>query len=367
MDDIALYYPYSHIQNDSWLKAAALYWPRIGLIRPLHERFPKHDSAVARALTDATGLIVHLSPDNYIGEGLRGRIAVMRYLRQAHDTSLPEDAWPTDPVRIPGHPPASEDIEWIFTVPGYSKMSMNQIRSLLESGLCVLRQHQECLWLGVHPGLAREYLTLLAAEAAERDGLRLVTDQSPDPCSATAWIPHSVTDGIEFARPNARSVYAAVSLETVVPANLESVPVEKIIKVRRELAPQFAAFRTHLDDLADIFAEYDGIESPQILKARAQQLAQEKNPPRRYRPGAPVAADATRTSESHLATEVLRTASSSCRCGQCTTAHPRFVDSVGLRGRGRLLLLGILRHSSRHAGSTPWCCRIPPWIARPPA
>jgi hypothetical protein len=31
---IALYYPYIHIRDDNWLKAAALYWPRIARLAP---------------------------------------------------------------------------------------------------------------------------------------------------------------------------------------------------------------------------------------------------------------------------------------------------------------------------------------------
>ena len=34
MPDIALYYAYTHIRDEAWLKAAALYLPRLGLIAP---------------------------------------------------------------------------------------------------------------------------------------------------------------------------------------------------------------------------------------------------------------------------------------------------------------------------------------------
>ena len=34
MPDIALYYPYTHVRDESWLKAAALYLPKLALLAP---------------------------------------------------------------------------------------------------------------------------------------------------------------------------------------------------------------------------------------------------------------------------------------------------------------------------------------------
>ncbi|GDY32599.1 hypothetical protein GTS_42320 [Gandjariella thermophila] len=47
MDPIAVYYPYIHVRDDTWLKYAALYWPRLGRLRP--PGYPVSDSLVARA------------------------------------------------------------------------------------------------------------------------------------------------------------------------------------------------------------------------------------------------------------------------------------------------------------------------------
>src|SRR4051794_30939799 len=50
-----LYYPYIHIRNDSWLKAAALYWKRMDRIVP-HD-YPTKDSRTARMLRGELGFI----------------------------------------------------------------------------------------------------------------------------------------------------------------------------------------------------------------------------------------------------------------------------------------------------------------------
>lgn len=38
MSDIALYHPHFHFEDEGWLKAAALYWPKIARIVPAHCR-----------------------------------------------------------------------------------------------------------------------------------------------------------------------------------------------------------------------------------------------------------------------------------------------------------------------------------------
>jgi hypothetical protein len=48
MPDIALYYPYSHVRDDAWLKAAALYLPKLALVAP--RDYPFSFSRTARIL-----------------------------------------------------------------------------------------------------------------------------------------------------------------------------------------------------------------------------------------------------------------------------------------------------------------------------
>ncbi|MEV5506537.1 DUF6236 family protein [Streptomyces orinoci] len=289
MDDLALYYPFAHIQNDAWLKAAALYWTRIGRIRPGagETDFPRRDSAVARALTDATNLIVDLSTD---GAGFHAAGAFAdRFLSESEQVMQlrqrypcpPQDIELVDPVPLPGSAAAREDVEWIFAAHEsaieYSKVPPGLVEGLVGAGLGVLRARDGWHWLGVHPDLARLYLTWLAHVIADEYGLRLVTDQLPNPESPTAWTTHTVVDDVlPPIKPSARALYAAVALNTVVPGNLEQVPVERIIKARQELAPQFAAFRAHLDDLGGVFADCDGTGNLQILRARVEQLAHDK-------------------------------------------------------------------------------------------
>jgi hypothetical protein len=51
MQKPALYFPYVHIRDDEWLKAAALYWPSVHRLVP--HGYAKHDSVTAQVFMDA--------------------------------------------------------------------------------------------------------------------------------------------------------------------------------------------------------------------------------------------------------------------------------------------------------------------------
>lgn len=63
MRDIALYYPYIHVRDDAWLKAAALYWPKIARIVP--DGYPVADSEIARKLSGELDFILGINPGPY--------------------------------------------------------------------------------------------------------------------------------------------------------------------------------------------------------------------------------------------------------------------------------------------------------------
>ena len=60
MPDIALYYPYTHIPDEAWLKAAALYLPRLGLIAPAG--YPRRPSRTADVLHAELDFLVDVDP-----------------------------------------------------------------------------------------------------------------------------------------------------------------------------------------------------------------------------------------------------------------------------------------------------------------
>ncbi|WP_406470153.1 hypothetical protein [Streptomyces sp. NBC_01615] len=60
LQQIGLYYPYTHLRDDQWLKAAALYWPKLARVVP--NDYPLADSDTVCALADELDLIVPVEP-----------------------------------------------------------------------------------------------------------------------------------------------------------------------------------------------------------------------------------------------------------------------------------------------------------------
>src|SRR4051812_7311617 len=60
MQRFGLYYPYVHFADDSWIKASALYWPRMARIIP--PNFAAYDSSVVRELRDSLNFVLDVDP-----------------------------------------------------------------------------------------------------------------------------------------------------------------------------------------------------------------------------------------------------------------------------------------------------------------
>jgi hypothetical protein len=60
MPDIALYYPYTHVRDESWLKAAALYLPKLALLAP--RDYPFRLSRTAQVLRSELDFLVEVDP-----------------------------------------------------------------------------------------------------------------------------------------------------------------------------------------------------------------------------------------------------------------------------------------------------------------
>lgn len=60
MQQFGIYYPYVHFVNESWVKTAALYWPRMARMIP--PNFVSADSSTVRQLIDDLGFVVDVDP-----------------------------------------------------------------------------------------------------------------------------------------------------------------------------------------------------------------------------------------------------------------------------------------------------------------
>lgn len=315
----ALYYPYFNVRDERWLKIAALYWPRI--VRLVPEGFRGAETPAMRTLANELGFIERHSP----GASVDSIAPLMTQLIAEHGPALVDAYRPrverpgpySDPPRTSGgygHDPGSEQqlatlhkgqihpavisalvesglaLDWdtatraladlLDRLGGLLTLEQRQkARSLLHSGYGGSRpdQHQpldERDWLVMDATLVAAYTSLLAEDYANANRLSLTTDR-PDMYALTnnlssqglaaALLGHPVP-AEHGARPQLAETLAFMTLELVVPADVDSVPISKIVQVRRRYADEFLAFGQAIEQAAKDLAELADIRDAAILE-----------------------------------------------------------------------------------------------------
>lgn len=301
MDEIGLYYPYFHVRDDMWLKAAALYLPRLARVRP--PEYPVRDSPTAAVLRDELDFLLDVDP------GAQAQVVAREFeaLVDREEGALRERYRLSefDPSRRPGvgaevrDPALLDDTRcaWIHKSQlghpvGTDRFGWDPIG--LVDRLCRLRLavttrfdpltgvRDDNRWVGMHPRLVAVYSCALADRIARANTLSPVTNDPSLFALPGKWTVEELgavlLEGPRPAAPRGSgeisAMYAYAALQAVVPADLQHVPVEKIVQARRTLSDEFQAFRSHLDALSEEFVRLDGIEDPGILQSRLESMVE---------------------------------------------------------------------------------------------
>jgi hypothetical protein len=252
----ALYFPYIHIRDENWLKAAALYWPHISRIVP--SEYPKHDSRTAATFVDADvlrdenpGWLFQSTASHFL-DALNENLDAV-----AERYSVDQTGNVDNPTGLnAGGEWQAPNLAWI-----HLQKFPPQIVELLSDRRVAVRGRGEWLnhtnpndWIGLHPALAGAYMTALANQISENGAFEPLTDQSDlrvatpneDVNSALRLLlghkPHT-----DLAAPaGAIENYVMLAMQQVLPANLDGVTPEKIIEVRRKLDAELDDFRRYV-------------------------------------------------------------------------------------------------------------------------
>lgn len=283
--EAGLYFPFVHIRDDDWLKAAALYWPSVRRLVP--RGYAKHDSPTSQAFVEAK--ILRDEDPRFLLESTTWDL--LQTLREnaerlVHRYSLEHAYADWDGQQwTDGSGPDAEvpQLGWIHA----TKFPDHVVDYLSEKGLAQRGRPSENEWhrhgprenwIGLHPALASAYMTALAAQVSQRAHFQPLTDQtdlriatpSEDVEAAMQLLlgrdeheqrpPAALTHGVE--------TYTMLALQHARPANLESIPAEKIVECRENLADELATFReyvaeqqTELANLATIPIEQRKLEA----------------------------------------------------------------------------------------------------------
>jgi hypothetical protein len=273
MAEIALYYPYVHPRNESWVKQALLFWPKIQRIVP--ENYPITDSPLLKRLVNEK-ILVERRPDpgadqlsgpfvEYVaryGASLRANYGVQRALRLP-----PQPGWNDSQL--------DPRLGWIHS----GKVDPGAVKALLKSKLATLHR-REPTWIGVHPALFHVYMCFLAAQLSQRTSTMTepVTDAPLHHVGAFGWsieaiarallteLPHpQVVRSRSDDQPDPQALLVAVAVRALVPRDLERVPIERILEMRQDHDAEFARYRQSMRDLSAQVATIDGAGDARTL------------------------------------------------------------------------------------------------------
>jgi len=265
--EIALYYPYIHFQEDAWVKQAALYWDKVSRIVPEGYEHKLHDSDVVKKLKEKDDAIIDRTPSHTV---VRSVSQELLYVLNTYGDALQAHLSPDSYLDSD-----SSSLAYIY----HTKMDHELVDALVHTGLGTFRDWRgdgDTEWLGVHPKVGHAYMTALASSMGSRGSLSVVSD-NPHFAVAGCGFPIrqlfanliEVDDAHLDAIPGAqaKSALGIAAIERVLPADIDSVPIEKIIEFRRESIKERARYReavanatANLADITDSDALRDHLE-----------------------------------------------------------------------------------------------------------
>lgn len=291
VSDVALYFPHIWVRDETWLKAALLYWPRIArMVPPVGDRGyhswsreadppgPWH-GCLPRDVHDhvwqATDALTDVSVDSVEQEVASEFIPVLEEhavpLRQRYGlaTIIGNEPYAGYLVNSRYPPDQWYQLEWVHC----DKMIWNLANALVDCGLAV-KYHGR--WLGMHPQIAAVYMCALADRLSRRNSLATITDEPALHTALNGWgtgtLAHVLLDGLPSQAPEPGSpdevarVFTLMAVTTVLPRDLSSIPMEKIVAAREKLLPSMNGYRQYLQSLAERFAELATVSDPGMLR-----------------------------------------------------------------------------------------------------
>ncbi|MFD5084997.1 DUF6236 family protein [Kitasatospora sp. NPDC058406] len=264
MRDIALYYPYVHIRDERWLKAAALYWPRMARVVP--PGYPVADTDTARVLGDELGFLVSVPPD------AAAQVVAPLFLEilNAHQGRLV--------AALAGPTARAAAVHWDEMDPGLrealsSAGLASEVVAYPPGGGPLLP------WMAMHPRLVWIYKCVLSAQVAEMGQFTPTTDQDNAHLQSHRWSSDRVLSALtgtpqdDGALSDPTQAVGLLAIRTVLPRDLDTVAAGRVAAVRRRHRAEFEAFHAAVGEAVDLLR--DRLTGVSLTVARMEYTALE--------------------------------------------------------------------------------------------
>ena len=301
---MGLYYPFIQFRSDTWLKLAALYWDRIARIVPPYHAL--QDSETVKRLQGELGLVTNLAPSaeemdsisNEFLNVLEAHSNQLSKLYNVHGQALADEPWPkawsnaaavgrTPGKSIPGwkgpiDPSALPDVDprlsYIFSE---GKMTPRLEEALIEADLGVVVKDRGLI--GLHPKLAFVYMNALASKMAtpamfpltDEDVGHVLTGYTADriiEALMDRWDqrPFRMVEVGETGHLELE--FALLAIKSVIPKSIDSIPVQKIIDIRRRHSEELTAFQQASQKISETIPEAITSGNPEAFTMYLQTL-----------------------------------------------------------------------------------------------
>lgn len=157
------------------------------------------------------------------------------------------------------------------------KTAWQAVSALEDAGLARLGRGEDFQWVGMHPKLARTYVAALAQQVASDNSLTPITDQKGAAVGAVGdieWLASTLLS-VSSGRDRSPGSLLVLGISHAIPAGLEKMSWEKIIRLRTELNDELKNFRHHVDAFEPKLAELVGVVDETRAREHLSDLREE--------------------------------------------------------------------------------------------
>ncbi len=277
-DYIALYYPYVGISDSSWVKLAALYWDKLGRVRP--SGYDLGNSDTVQELAEELDFVVDFEPlrndISYVSRFFvdmiekHKDIITQKYGAQKNEHTGTEIFLIPESILIPARIMTEELSNSLLA----SKLAR---RVYPEKLVRHLQLNIEDVVLEIHSDIFFLYMGILAEHMSSERRLHLVTDKlfnhlvvnnySIERLAQTIF---SSDDHQSYLIDSSLAVdelelrMATIALQSVLPKDIANIPTKQIVKLRQQHRDEMTVFQKYIHDFA---TDMENLQDIQDIRA----------------------------------------------------------------------------------------------------